>query len=343
MDVSVVCPVFNTDPVLINAAIQSVLDQAGPHSPELILVDDRSTSPETHAALRDAAASDGRLRVIYQSRNTGPGQARAAGITHAAHEWIGFIDSDDFWPKRKLDQAQAVLQERPDTRWIGGNYSTLLPNGETRPSRRLTPPCSGTEAAGSAHRIATPELTRLLVGDWLPLGASLVRKDLVAAAGGFNPRLIYGEDWLLHLRMSVLAPMDFLETETYVLNRTGESMMHSLGRMSAELARSAHLARRDPMLRPARRELRWFCYSTYKDAAMNNALNRRKLKGLYFALLALSVDPRELGELLLFLRLLPVNGPALADGLRRYSTAEQVILAELTKGAGAVSPQTLSR
>ena len=339
MDLSVICPVFNTDPVLINEAIRSVLDQAGPHAAELILVDDCSTSRETHAALHDAAASDRRIRVVFQARNTGPGQARATGIAHAAHDWIGFIDSDDSWPKNKLDQAQAVLDEAPDTRWIGGNYTTLLPTGEKRSSRRLTPPRSGAEAGRSAHRFATPELTRLLVGDWLPLGASLVRKDLIAAAGGFNPRLIYGEDWLLHLRMSRLAPMDFLETETYVLNRKGESMMHSLGRLSAELARSAQFARRDPLLRPARRELRWFCYNTYKDAAMNNALNNRKLRGLYFALLALSVDPREIGEILLFLRLLPVSGPALADGLRRYSTAEQVILADLTRGAGIASSQ----
>ena len=340
MDVSVICPVFNTDPMLVNAAIRSVLDQCGSHELEIILVDDNSTSPATHAALREAAASDSRVRVIFQSRNTGPGQARTAGISHAAHDWIGFIDSDDFWPKSKLEQAHAVLQERPDARWIGGNYTTLLPSGEKRLSRRLTPVSSTAADGCSAHRFSTPELTRLLVGDWLPLGASLFRKDLVAAAGGFNPRLIYGEDWLLYLRISTLAPMDFLETETYVLNRRGVSMMHSLGRMSAELARSAHVARRDPMLRPVRRELRWFCYNTYKDAAMNNALNRRKPRGLFFALLALSVDPREIREILLFLRLLPANGPALADGLRRYSTAEQVILAELTRDAGVMSPET---
>ncbi len=248
------------------------------------------------------------------------------------------LTSDDSWPESKLDRAQAVLEEMPATRWIGGNYTTLLPTGEKRASRRLTP-ASGAEAGRSAHRLAAPELTRLLVGDWLPLGASVVRKDLIAAAGGFDPRVIYGEDWLLNLRMSRLAPMDFLETETYVLNRKGESMMHSWGRLSAELARSAHIARHDPLLRPARRELRWFCYNIYKDVAMNNALNKRKLRGLYFALLALSVDFREIVEVFLFLRLLPVSGPALANGLRRYSTAEQVILAELTNDAGAGSPQ----
>lgn len=339
MDVSVVCPVFNTDPVLLNAALRSVLDQAGSHTCEIILVDDCSTNPATRDALRDAAATDDRVRVICQSRNKGPGQARAAGIAQAAHDWIGFIDSDDVWPKSKLDQAQAVLLERPDTRWIAGNYETLLPNGERRSARRLTPMCSAAEAGRSAQRISTPDLTRLLAGHQPPLGVNLLRKDLVAASGGFDPRLIYGEDWLFCLRLSTLAPMDFLETETYVLNRQGASMMHSPGRLSAELARSARVARRDPVLRAFRRELRWYHYDAYKDAAMNNALNGRKPRGLVFALLALSVDPREIREFFLFIRLLPANGPALADGLRRYSTWEQVILAQFARNAGTASSE----
>ncbi len=57
---------------------------------------------------------------------------------------------------------------------------------------------------------------------------------------------------------------------------------------------------------------------------MNNALNGRKLKELGFALLALSVDPREVGELLIFLRLLSRTGSALAGGFHRYSTADQL-------------------
>ena len=80
------------------------------------------------------------------------------------------------------------------------------------------------------------------------------------------------------------------------------------------------------MLRPFRRYLRWYHYDAYKDAAMNNALNGKKMKGLLFALSAFSVDPREIGDLLHFIRLLPVSGPALADGLEKYSTWEQVIL-----------------
>ncbi len=64
---------------------------------------------------------------------------------------------------------------------------------------------------------------------------------------------------------------------------------------------------------------------------MNNALNGRKVKGLFFALMALSIDPREIKDLLRFVHLLPANGPALAKELENYSTWEQVILSQFAK------------
>lgn len=331
MDVSVICPVFNTPAAVLAAAVRSVLDQAGPHAIELILVDDCSTDPATVRTLRDAADGDGRVRVFYQDRNAGPAQARADGIAHATHDWIGFIDSDDLWPEGKLDQAAAVQQEWTDTRWIGGGFATLLPGGVLKPSRNLTENCPPIETGRTAQRLRTPSSTRVLIGDWQPLGSSLVRKDLIAAAGGFDPSLLYGEDWLLFLRMSTLAPLDYIEAETYVLRRQGASLTRSPWRLSDKAVRSVRLARRDPALRPVRQQLRWCGYTTYKDIAMNNALNGRKLRGLRFALLALMVDPREVRELLLFLRLLRTTGPALAGGLKRYSTADQVDLSCITR------------
>ncbi len=332
LDVSIVCPVFNTSSADLEAAIQSVLTQAGRHNLELILVDDCSTDLATISALDAASTTDARVRVVHKAKNAGPGVARTDGIAQCRHEWIGFIDADDLWPSAKLDQADAVLLERPDSRWISGNYATLIPNGSLRSGPHLSTILQHCGEGGTAKRIETPMLTRGLIADWLPLGASLFRKDLLAEAGGFDPRLIYGEDWLLCLRLSTYAPMDYIETQTYVLRRQGMSMMRSPGRMSAKLAHSGRLARRDARLRLIRRELRWFQYRTFKDIAMNNALNGRKLRGLSYAFRALTVDPREVHDLFLFLRNLPVRGPALAKGLRGYSTAEQVILAQLAPG-----------
>ena len=324
LDVSVICPVYNTPPGVLAAAIRSVLSQAGPHEIELILVNDCSTDPATTAALRDAADGDGRVQVINQDSNTGPARARSVGVARARHDWVSFIDSDDLWPEGKLDQAASVLEEWPDSRWIGGSFATLLPDGSLRAAQRLTVKCPPAQAGRTAQRLQTPASTRALVGSWHPLGTSLFHRHLIADAGDFDPRLTYGEDWLLSLRISLLTPMDYIEAETYVLRRQGASLMRSPRRLSSKAVEGLLAARRDPALRIVRRELRWLVYGGYKEVAMNNALNGRKLRGLGFALLALSVDPREVGELLMFLRLLQKTGPVLAGGFQRYSMADQL-------------------
>lgn len=331
MNVSVVCPVFDTPAGVLAAAVRSVLSQAGPHVIELILVNDCSTDPATVAALRDAAEGDSRVRVLNQERNTGPAEARSVGVAHAGHDWISFIDSDDLWPEGKLDQGATVLEEWPDSCWIGGSFSTLLPDGTLRPSVWLTANCPPAAPGRTAQRLQTPASTRALVGGWHPLGTSLFRRHLIAAAGGFNPRLTYGEDWLLSLRISLLTPMDYIEDSTYVLRRQGASLMRSPRRLSAEAMQGVLAARRDPALRFASRQLRWLVYGSYKEVAMNNALNGSKLRGLRFALLALLVDPREIGELFMFLRLLRKTGPAVADGFRRYSTSEQLNFSDIKR------------
>ena len=275
-------------------------------------------------ALRDAEAG-GLVRVIRQATNGGPGRARTVGVRQATHDWIGFIDSDDLWPDGKLNRAGAVLCEQPAARWLGGGYASLHAENELRPFPFLEGGGLSLED-GRPICLAMPTLTRDLIGNWLPLGANLIRRDLVAEAGHFHPGLIYGEDWLLCLQLSLRAPMHYLREVTYLLRRQGASMMRSPARMSAKLVHSVQLARRDPALHIVRKELRWFCYGTYKDIAMNNALNGRRLRGLGFALRALCVDPREVRDFIGYLRSLSSRGPVLAERLRSYSTAEQVIL-----------------
>jgi hypothetical protein len=170
----------------------------------------------------------------------------------------------------------------------------------------------------------------MLAKSWLPLGSALVRRALIAEAGGFDPSLTYGEDWLLNLRLSTIAPMHHLNESTYVLRRQGPSMMRSEGRLTSNWEKSVRLARRDPRMRGVRRELRWAHYAIAKDIAMNNALNGHRLRGLGFALRALAQDPREIADFLRYATALNLTGPRLAAALASYSSGEQVHLASLS-------------
>lgn len=334
MQITVICPVYNTPPTLICSAIGSVRDQAGGHSIEIIIVDDCSSIPET-AAFLSSLAGVADVRVIHRNVNGGPGQARHLGIAAARYDWVGFIDADDLWPPDKLNRADEVLAKLPDSRWISGNYATLGPDRKLHESLDLTSKIDPLAVEGAVCRLGGLDLTKVLIGDWLPLGASVIRKDLIDQAGGFDATLRYGEDWMLCLLMSTYAAMDYRAGTFYILRRQGGSMMRSPQRMTAQFVQAAKRARQDRRLQTIRRELRWKLYADHKDVAMNCSLNRSWLSGLRFAVQAFLIDPREVGDLGLYLQSALKAGDDRAEILRRYSSAEQVDLSRLEDGPEA--------
>lgn len=101
-------PVFNAEATLLRA-IDSVLSQAFARL-ELIAVDDCS-SDTSRQVLAQAAAGDARVRVLHLSKNQGVAAARNAGIRLARGTHIAFLDSDDWWHRRKLElQVLQMLQ-----------------------------------------------------------------------------------------------------------------------------------------------------------------------------------------------------------------------------------------
>jgi glycosyltransferase involved in cell wall biosynthesis len=304
MRVSVICPVFDTRVDLLEAAVASVLAQHGDALHELILADDGSTRGATLLALGRLKAMDGRIVVLDHARNTGPAAARNRGLAHATGDWIGFIDSDDLWPADKLTQACAVLDQAPAAEWIGCGTEQLGIDGALRPCPELSCAEQTTPRAGRPARLEGPALTRCLILEWMHLGAHLIRRETVQAAGGFDSAIAYGEDWNLLCVISRRATLHFTPAIGYVLRRQFASLMWSAGRMSDRYASGHRAALRDPRLHCIRREARWALYRTYKEIALQNAANGRPWHGLWFSLRALAVDPRELGEFAVFLRIL---------------------------------------
>lgn len=100
VDVSVVIPVRNR-PLAIVAAITSVREQTLPVR-EIIVVDDASTDDTPHVV---AALAEGDIpvRLIVLPENRGGGAARNAGIDAAKGQLLAFLDSDDRWLPRKLE------------------------------------------------------------------------------------------------------------------------------------------------------------------------------------------------------------------------------------------------
>jgi len=94
MKVSVIVPVFNTEPYLVEC-LDSLLAQDMPSGEfEIVAVDDGSTDGSGRI-LDDYADRHGRVRVLHQENSGWPGRPRNVGIEAAKGEYVFFADSDD--------------------------------------------------------------------------------------------------------------------------------------------------------------------------------------------------------------------------------------------------------
>ncbi|MFC0406738.1 glycosyltransferase family 2 protein [Roseomonas elaeocarpi] len=316
MELSVICPVFNSDPALLRAAARSVLSEGEKSGvAELILVDDASSKPATLEALRCLHAEP-RVRLVRQDSNGGPASARNRGIGEARTEWIGFLDADDLWLPGRMEAARALVT-RQSPEWIGGRHVTLHRDGRFCSEPGIAEAMGSVE--GAVHR--GPALTRQLIANfWMHLGAVMVKRDLASRIGGFADGLRYYEDFLFLAKLSVLAPLHLLNADVYAWRRTGAGLTASSARLLPSSLRMHRLAAADPLLRDVRRELRWARYSASKGLALNNLLAGHRFRALRLALQTYGMDPREIGDLAVFLRMWLGGGTGPAQRLRYART-----------------------
>jgi glycosyltransferase involved in cell wall biosynthesis len=154
---------------------------------EVIVVDEASTDGTT-AWL--TSHSGPRLRTIRHDRPRGLSSARNAGVDASRGGWVAFVDDDDLWLPGKLGD-QLTAAERAGSRWAFGGALDIT--GEPRLLRVTMP--------------STEDAAHLLWSNVIPGGGSnvLVRRDLLEAAGGFDPRVPIVADWDLWIRLSRLS------------------------------------------------------------------------------------------------------------------------------------------
>lgn len=112
MKFSVIVPVYKVEQYLAEC-IESILAQSFQDF-ELLLIDDGS--PDRCPQICDGyAGADGRIRAIHQT-NTGPSEARNAGISAAEGDYIVFVDGDDVMCAEALQRIDACidLNGQPD-------------------------------------------------------------------------------------------------------------------------------------------------------------------------------------------------------------------------------------
>ena len=157
---------------------------------ELIVIDDGSTDGSLEE-LENLPPAPFPVRVLRQA-NAGQSAARNAAAREATGNYLAFIDQDDQWHPRHLEELIAPLAADPDAGWAYCDFDEMDLEGNLVTRAFLL-------TLGVSHPKQT--IYDCVAGDLMVLpSASVLRRTAFEAAGGFDETLSGYEDDDLFVR-----------------------------------------------------------------------------------------------------------------------------------------------
>lgn len=231
--ISVVMPTYSPNAAWLCEAIESVRRQNYPNW-ELCIADDASPNAETKAILRDYAARDVRIKVVFREQNGHISAASNSALELAAGTWVALMDHDDLLPEHALYCVADCIDRHPRARLIYSDEDKIDESG-----RRFDPyfkPDWNLDLFRSQNMFSH-------------LG--VLAADLVREVGGFRVGMEGSQDWDLVLRCIERIEANQIEHVPRVLYHWrvhGESTAKSMGAkpyaaLAGERALDEHFAR----------------------------------------------------------------------------------------------------
>ena len=179
--ISVVVPIYNTDPGMLRDMLASLSAQTL-EGFEAVLYDGGSTRAETAAVLDTVA--DPRFRVIHAKENRGISGNTNAAVEIAGGEFIALLDHDDLLaPDALWRMADLIAREDPDVAY--SDEDRIMENGRHHMDPHYKPDWS-------------PET---LVSDNYICHLAVIRKSLLLEIGGLRSGFDGSQDHDLFLRL----------------------------------------------------------------------------------------------------------------------------------------------
>jgi glycosyltransferase involved in cell wall biosynthesis len=191
--ISVVIPTYNRAQ-LLPRALGSVLAQT--RSPdEVIVVDDGSTDDTARVVARYGR----RVTYIYKD-NGGASAARNRGVDSAAGEFVAFLDSDDLWRPRFLEQIEHAIDETGERALA--YFADLSYSGKDATCWQL----AGFGITGRCEFRQDPTNWFLLPRQPMTTQATVIRRSAYLKLGGQDDAMLCREDTHLFLRLGFAGP-----------------------------------------------------------------------------------------------------------------------------------------
>jgi len=188
-DISVIIPAYNAA-AFIRETLDSVLTQSSMPL-EVLIVNDGSTDDTRPIIDRYAKEHPQLFITVFNQENKGIGAARNKGLFEAKGHFVAFLDADDLWYPKKLEEVQGIIARYPKVDVIYHNEIEFDMLGNRRILRYK-------KISGDAFS------SLLFSGNRLSTSATTVNHTLAVDIGGFSENLNFNgaEDYEFWLRLA---------------------------------------------------------------------------------------------------------------------------------------------
>lgn len=226
---TVILPAFNAESFL-ERAVRSVWAQTLPADRiELIVVDDGSTDGTQALATSLAGRSPVRMLVLSHDggRNRGVSPTRQRAAQEASGQFVALLDADDVFLPDRLTEPVTALAQDPDCAAVCSLGRNVDADGRDVLGH------NGTTTAGEWRTLGDglqPPFTfdQLWRADPIANSSLTMRRYALERVGGFPALMAHqAEDWLLVLKLSLLAPIPCLDRELILYTHHAGAYTHA--------------------------------------------------------------------------------------------------------------------
>jgi glycosyltransferase involved in cell wall biosynthesis len=180
--ISILMPVFDPDPAILDAAIRSARDQLYTRW-ELCIADDASSNPVVAAVLRSHSNADPRIKLHFRNERGNISTASNTALAMAGGDYIALFDHDDLLPPLALYWVVDAINRHPDAQILYSDEDKIDGRG-----RRFDP-----YFKSDFNHV-------LLLAQNMISHLGVYRRDLVVSVGGFRVGFEGSQDHDLALR-----------------------------------------------------------------------------------------------------------------------------------------------
>ena len=175
--ISVITPVYNPSPRVLDECIQSVMHQT--YGNWELCISDGNSDQAIQEVLDNFSRSTPKIKIIHQDKNLGISGNSNEALKLATGEYIALLDHDDLLAPNAFYEVVQCLNADRDLDFVYTDKDLVTEDGKYRFQPLFKPDWS-------------PEI--MLTANYLT-HLTVIRKRLVDEAGGFVPEMDGAQDW----------------------------------------------------------------------------------------------------------------------------------------------------